>query len=152
MGVGQFCCHSVHNCLPFSSGVSLLHFHLPSSLPLPPLVCQWSNAHFQVPGESVEECGCSSYLFAISSHMFWVRSLVLSLHENDNLGLPEGKESHFEGEKSCGYLPEGRSNRLLQDDCERDALKVVDEWLKNSMKRWSLAVSLGLMRGKWALI
>jgi len=32
------------------------------------------------------------------------RCEVLSLHENDNLGLPEGKESDFEGEKSCDYL------------------------------------------------
>ena len=57
---------------------------------------------------------------------------VLFLHENGNLGLPEGKESDFEREKSCGYLPEGRSNRLLQGDCERDALKVVgEERLKN---------------------
>ena len=78
---------------------------------------------------------------------------VLSLHENGNLGLPEGEESDFEGEKSCGYLPEGRSNRLLQGNCEGDALEVVDqERLKNSMKRWSLAVSLGRMSGKWALI
>ena len=42
---------------------------------------------------------------------------VLSLHENDNLGSPGGKESDFEGEKTCGYLPVGRSNRLLQGDC-----------------------------------
>ena len=78
---------------------------------------------------------------------------VLSLHENSNLGLPEGEESDFEGEQSCGYLPEGRSNRLLQGNYEGDALEVVDqERLKNSMKRWSLAVSLGRMSGKWALI
>ena len=78
---------------------------------------------------------------------------VLFLHESGNLGLPEGKESDFEGEKSCDYLPEGRSNRLLQGNCEGDVLEVVDEErLKNSMKRWSLAVSLGLMSGKWALI
>ena len=72
---------------------------------------------------------------------------------NDNLGLSEGKESDFEGEKSCGYLPEGKLNRLLKGDCEGDALEVVDEErLMNLMKRWSLAVSLGLMRGEWALI
>ena len=29
--------------------------------------------------------------------------------------------------KSCGYLPEGRSNRLLQGNCEGDALEVVDQ-------------------------
>ena len=58
---------------------------------------------------------------------------------------PEGKESDFAGEKTCGYPPEGRSDRLLQGDCKGDALEVVDEeQLKNSMKHWSLAVSLGL--------
>ena len=54
--------------------------------------------------------------------------------------------------KSCGYLPEGRSNRLLQGNCEGDALEVVDEERLKNSKRWSLAVSLGLMSGKWALI
>jgi len=76
---------------------------------------------------------------------------VLSLHENILLRLPEGKENDFEGKKSCGYVPE-RWSRLLQGDCKGDALEVVDEeQLKNLMKRWSLAVSLGL-RGEWVLI
>ena len=77
---------------------------------------------------------------------------VLSLHENGTLGLPEGEGSDFEGEKSCGYLPEGRSNHLTPGRLRGDALEVIDEErLKNTMKRWSLAVSLGLMRGEWAL-
>ena len=37
---------------------------------------------------------------------------VFSLLEVDRLGLSQGEESEFEGERICGYLPEGSSNRF----------------------------------------
>ena len=64
----------------------------------------------------------------------------------------KAKKMILKGKRAVAtYLPE-RWNRLLQGDCKGDALEVVDEeQLKNLMKHWSLAVSLGL-RGKWVLI
>ena len=53
---------------------------------------------------------------------------------NDNLGLSEGKESDFEGEKSCGYLPEGKLNRLTNAGARRPgyeaSLWVPIDWIK----------------------
>ena len=37
---------------------------------------------------------------------------VFSLLEVDRLCLSEGEESEFEGERICGYLPEGSSSRF----------------------------------------